>query len=60
VHAGVATLGDLGRLLEDFPRPLVDFLKVSAITRGQATRLGSSIHDRLRINAIYALKVTTL
>lgn len=54
---GVSNIGDLGRLLEGLPRPLVDFLKVSAITRGAATRLGSSIHDRLRINATYALKV---
>ncbi|CAL8467426.1 g6964 [Coccomyxa elongata] len=55
-QAGVSNIGDLGRLLEGLPRPLVDFLKVSAITRGAATRLGSSIHDRLRINATYALK----
>ena len=54
----MSNIGDLGRLLEGLPRPLVDFLKVSAITRGAATRLGSSIHDRLRINATYALKVT--
>lgn len=57
-HAGVSSIGDLGRLLEGLPRPLVDFLKVSAITRGAATRLGSSIQDRLRINATYALKVS--
>lgn len=36
----------------------MDFLKVSAITRGAATKLGSSVPDRLRINATYALKVS--
>lgn len=56
--AGVNSLGDLGRLLEELPRPFVDFLKVQAIIRGAATRLGSSLHDRLRINATYAQKVT--
>lgn len=55
-RTGVSSIGDLGRLLEGLPRPLVDFLKVSAITRGAATMLGSTIHDRLRINATYALK----
>ena len=55
--AGVNTLGDLGRMLEGLPRPFVDFLKVQAIIRGAATKLGSSLHDRLRINATYALKV---
>ncbi|EIE24434.1 ABC1-domain-containing protein [Coccomyxa subellipsoidea C-169] len=55
-QAGVSSIGDLGRLLEGLPRPLVDFLKVSAITRGAATKLGSSVPDRLRINATYALK----
>lgn len=55
-QAGVNSLGDLGRLLEELPRPFVDFLKVQAIIRGAATRLGSSLHDRLRINATYAQK----
>ena len=55
--AGVNTLGDLGRMLEGLPRPLVDFLKVQAIIRGAATKLGSSLQDRLRINATYAQKV---
>ena len=54
--AGVASAGDLGRLLEGLPRPLVDFLKVSAIVRGATTLLGASVHDRLRINATYALQ----
>jgi hypothetical protein len=49
-------VGDLGRLLEGLPRPLVDFLKVSAIIRGATTLLGASVHDRLRINATYALQ----
>ena len=57
--AGVNTLGDLGRMLEGLPRPFVDFLKVQAIIRGAATKLGSSLHDRLRINATYALKVVS-
>ena len=35
----------------------MDFLKVQAIIRGAATKLGSSLHDRLRINATYAQKV---
>ena len=56
--AGVKSLGDLGRLLEELPRPFVDFLKVQAIIRGAATKLGSSLHDRLRINATYAQKVS--
>lgn len=30
LHAGVENVGDLGRLLEGLPRPLVDFLKVCA------------------------------
>lgn len=58
--AGVNSLGDLGRLLEELPRPFVDFLKVQAIIRGAATKLGSSLHDRLRINATYAQKVRCL
>ncbi len=57
VCAGVKSLGDLGRLLEELPRPFVDFLKVQAIIRGAATKLGSSLHDRLRINATYAQQV---
>lgn len=54
------SLGDLGRLLEGLPRPFVDFLKVQAIIRGAATKLGSSLHDRLRINATYAQKVNII
>lgn len=57
VLPGINSLGDLGRLLEGLPRPFVDFLKVQAIIRGAATKLGSSTQDRLRINATYALKV---
>jgi len=44
-------------MLEGLPRPFVDFLKVQAIIRGAATKLGSALHDRLRINTTYALKV---
>lgn len=43
--------------MEGLPRPLVDFLKVSAIIRGATTALGATVNDRLRINATYALKV---
>ncbi len=46
-----------GRLLEELPRELCEYLKVSAVVRSAAAALGGTIYDRLRINAVYALKV---
>ena len=54
--AGVDNLGDLGKLLEALPRSLVDILKVSATVRGTAAHLGAPLTDRLRVNAVHALK----
>lgn len=53
------TLGRLarqGRLLEELPRELCEYLKVSAVVRSSAAALGGTIYDRLRINAVYALQ----
>lgn len=46
-----------GRLLETLPRELCEYLKVSAVVRAQVAALGGTIYDRLRINAVYALRV---
>ena len=45
-----------GRLLEELPRELCEYLKVSAVVRSAAAALGGTIYDRLRINAVYALQ----
>ena len=45
-----------GRLLEELPRELCEYLKVSAVVRSSAAALGGTIYDRLRINAVYALQ----
>ena len=45
-----------GRLLEELPRELCEYLKVSAVVRSSAAALGGTIFDRLRINAVYALQ----
>ncbi len=46
-----------GRLLEELPRELCEYLKVSAVVRSAAAALGGTTYDRLRINAVFALKV---
>ena len=46
-----------GRLLEELPRELCEYLKVSAVVRSAAAALNGTIYDRLRINAVFALKV---
>ena len=55
-------LAGQGRLLEELPRELCEYLKVSAVVRSSAAALGGTIYDRLRINAVYALQArrTTL
>lgn len=54
--AGVNTLGDVSRLLEECPQPLVEVLRIGAVVRPLATQLGATVHDRLRINATHALR----
>ena len=49
-------LAGQGRLLEELPRELCEYLKVSAVVRSSAAALGGTIYDRLRINAVYALQ----
>ncbi|KAK9814217.1 hypothetical protein WJX72_002441 [[Myrmecia] bisecta] len=55
-QAGVGSLAGVSELLEGLPRSLVEFLRISAIIRNTAAVLGAGIHDRLRINATYALR----
>ncbi|KAK9864814.1 hypothetical protein WJX84_010795 [Apatococcus fuscideae] len=55
-EAGLETLGDVGKLLEQLPWELTSVLRITAIVRTQAAALGATLADRLRINAIYALK----
>lgn len=54
---GITSPADLGRLLQLLPHELIDVLRVTAVVRGIAATLGGTIHDRLRINATYALQV---
>ena len=54
---GITSPADFGRLLQLLPRELIDCLRVTSVVRGIAASLGGTIHDRLRINATYALKV---
>ena len=54
-NAGVDNLGDLGKLLEDLPRSLVEILRVSATVRSTASMLGAPLSDRLRVNAVHAM-----
>lgn len=56
LSAGLHNLGDVQKLIELMPRPLAQYLRVSAIVRNTAANLGGSIHDRLRVNATAALK----
>ncbi|KAK9795900.1 hypothetical protein WJX73_003785 [Symbiochloris irregularis] len=53
---GISSPADLGRLLQMLPRELVDVMRVNSVVRGIAASLGATVHDRLRINATYALK----
>ena len=46
--------------MQGLPRELLDLLRVTSIVRMTAADLGGTIHDRLRINATYALKVPFL
>ncbi|KAK9819237.1 hypothetical protein WJX81_000346, partial [Elliptochloris bilobata] len=54
-RSGLDSFADMGRLLEELPRELCEYLKVSAVVRSAAATLGGTIYDRLRINAVYAL-----
>lgn len=49
-----------GRLLETLPRELREYLMVSAVVRSAAAELGGTVYDRLRISAVYALRVRRL
>ncbi|KAK9844787.1 hypothetical protein WJX74_006844 [Apatococcus lobatus] len=55
-QAGLETLGDVGKLLERLPRELTSVLRITAVVRTQAAALGASLSDRLRINAVHALR----
>lgn len=55
-ETGLQNLGDVQKLIELMPRPLAQYLRVSAIVRNTAANLGCTIHDRLRVNATAALR----
>ena len=55
---GITSPADFGRLLQLLPRELIDLMRVTSIVRSIAAGLGCTVHDRLRINATYALKVS--
>ena len=54
--AGLHTFADFNQLLELLPRSLAHYLRVSAIVRAGAARLGATVYDRLRINAAAAVR----
>lgn len=56
LFTGLQNLGDVQKLIELMPRPLAQYLRVSAIVRNTAANLGCTIHDRLRVNATAALR----
>ena len=54
-EAGVTGIGDLTRMLTEAPRQLIDCLRAMAMVRHTATRLGVTVADRLRVNAVQAM-----
>ena len=54
--AGLHTFADFNQLLELLPRSLAHYLRVSAIVRASASRLGATVYDRMRINAAAAVR----
>ncbi|KAG7669279.1 hypothetical protein Ndes2526B_g05579 [Nannochloris sp. 'desiccata'] len=54
-EVGVTGIRDMTRILNEAPRQLVDCLRAMALVRHTATRLGITIADRLRVNAVQAL-----
>ena len=54
--AGLHTFADFNQLLELLPRSLAHYLRVSAIVRASAARLGATVYDRMRINAATAVR----
>ncbi len=54
--AGLSSLGDVQQLVELMPRPLAQYLRISAVIRATSAALGCTIHDRLRVNATAALE----
>lgn len=54
-EAGVRGIRDLTQALNEAPRQLVDCLRAMALVRHIAARLGASVADRLRTNAVQAL-----
>ncbi len=47
---------DLASLLQGAPKELLDTVRVTAIVRQTATLLGATPADRLRVNAVHALR----
>ena len=54
-EAGVHGVRDLTKILNEAPGQLVDCLRAMAMVRHTATRLGVTVADRLRVNAVQAL-----
>ncbi|KAF8056338.1 Adck1 [Scenedesmus sp. PABB004] len=54
--AGVASFGDITQLLATAPRDVVELLRIAAVVRNVTATLGTSLADRLRINAGWALR----
>lgn len=54
-EVGVTGIGDLTRALSEAPRQLIDCLRALAMVRHTATRLGVTVADRLRVNAVQAM-----
>lgn len=54
-EAGVRGIRDFTRVLNEAPRQLVDCLRAMALVRHVASRLGATLADRLRCNAVQAL-----
>ena len=58
-ESGLHSFADFSALLSEAPRPLLEALRLSAVVRNTATALGSTISDRLRVNAKYAWRGMT-
>ena len=54
-EAGISSVRDLTSLLNEAPRALVDCLRAMAMVRHTASRLGATVADRFRVNAVQAL-----
>lgn len=55
-EVGVEDIRDVTRALNEAPRQLLDCLRAMALVRHTAARLGVTVADRLRVNAVQALK----